>query len=188
MNHPFANLVAFQLCWLVAVMGAAAGMPYVGPAFAAVWLALHIFAIRSSAAVELKLVLVAGALGYVLDSVLVLAGWLSFPSQAQLGAPSSVWMVSLWLGFAATLRHVLGWLRGRYLLGAILGMIFGPLAYWGGSRLGAIVLGDGATSLVAIGVEWLIAMPLLLGLVTVLERNAAAAGRDGVVVARQENW
>ena len=187
MTRPFANLVAFQLCWLAAVLGAAAGLPWLGVLFAAAWLAAHVRAAGSSAVVELKLIVAAGVLGYALDSLLVLAGFISFPPEARLGAPSTVWMVTLWLAFAATLRHVLGWLRRRYLLGALLGAVAGPFAYWSGAKLGAVVLTDTVPSLVAIGVEWLLAMPALLGLLAFLERNGADANNPGSPSAvRQE--
>ena len=165
------NLAAFQICWFACVMGAAAGLPLLGPALAIVWLPLHIRAARPASGVELKLILAGGALGYVLDSALVLAGWLSFPQQAALGVPSTAWMVTLWLSFAATLRHGLAWLRGRYFLGVLLGAILGPFAYWSGSQLGAVVLGDAPASLLAVSVEWMIAMPLLLLVLDALERS-----------------
>ncbi|NIV74163.1 MAG: DUF2878 family protein, partial [Gammaproteobacteria bacterium] len=123
-----------------AVLGAANGMPWLGPLFAAIWLPLHIGAGKSAMGIELKLILAAGGLGYALDSLVVLAGAMSFPAQAQLGAPSTLWMVTLWLGFAATLRHALGWIRGRYFVAAALGALAGPFAYWSGSKLGAVVL------------------------------------------------
>jgi len=179
MTHPIANLVAFQLCWLAAVLGAAAGMPWLGVLFAALWLPAHVHAAKPSAAAEIKLIAAAGVLGYGLDSLLVLAGFISFPPQTRLGVPSPLWMVTLWLAFAATLRHVLGWLRGRYLLGALLGVVAGPFAYWSGAKLGAVVLTDTAPSLVAVAVEWLVAMPLLIGLVAFLERNGADADSPG---------
>ena len=165
------NLAAFQICWFACVMGAAVGVPLLGPALATVWLPLHIRAARPASGVELKLILVAGALGYLLDSALVLAGWLSFPAQAALGGPSTAWMVTLWLGFAATLRHGLAWLRGRYVLGVLLGAVLGPFAYWSGSQLGAVMLGDAPASLLAVSVEWMIAMPLLLLVLDALERS-----------------
>ena len=119
--------------------------------------------------------------------MLVLAGFMSFPTQAQLGAPSTLWMVTLWLGFAATLRHALGWLRGRLLLGALLGAIVGPFAYWSGSELGAVVLADTASSLIAVGVEWLIAMPVLLAVASRLERmRSNAESADASAELRQE--
>jgi hypothetical protein len=182
MNRVLVNLVAFQCCWLAAVLGAAAGMPWLGLLFAGAWLPLHIRATGASMAIETKLILAAGALGYVLDSVIVLAGGMSFPAQAQLGAPTTLWMVTLWLGFAATLRHALGWIRGRYLLAALLGAIAGPFAYWSGSKLGALVLADTVPTLMMVGMEWLVAMPLLLLLLSRLERDENAS----TALARQE--
>ena len=177
MKHPLINLVAFQCCWLASVLGAAAGMPWLGLLFAAVWLPLHIRATGSAVAIETKLILAAGAIGYLLDSIVVLAGGMSFPPHAQLGAPTTLWMVTLWLGFAATLRHVLGWIRGRYLLAAALGAIAGPFAYWSGSKLGAVALADTGPSLMMIGIEWFVAMPLLLLIVARLERGEAGGER-----------
>lgn len=189
MKSSLINFVAFQTCWFAAVLGAAAGIPLLGPAFAAVWLPLHIRAAKASAGIELKLILVAGALGYLLDSALVLGGWISFPAQAQLGAPSTVWMVTLWLGFAATLRHSLGWMRGRYVVAALLGIIVGPLAYWGGSKLGAIVLTETLSTLLPISLEWFIAMPLLLMIIGYLEQSRALRrGGDASRPSRQEIW
>jgi hypothetical protein len=48
--------------------------------------------------------------------------------------------VAVFRGDAATLRHSLGWLRGRWLVGAVLGAVGGPLAYLGGESLGALIL------------------------------------------------
>jgi len=189
MKSSIINFLTFQLCWFAAVLGAAAGIPLLGPAFAAVWLPLHIRAAKASAGIELKLILTAGALGYAFDSLLVLTGFLSFPPQAELGMPSTVWMVTLWLGFAATLRHSLGWLRGRYLLAAVLGLVVGPIAYWGGSKLGAIVLTDSIMSLLSISAAWLIAMPMLLMAVAFLEHSRTTrSGDDSSRPARQESW
>ena len=173
MTRALINLIAFQLCWLAAVLGAAAGMPWLGVLFAALWLPAHVHAAKPSSAVELKLIVAAGLLGFAVDSLLVLLGFIDFPPQARLGAPTTAWMVVLWLGFAATLRHVLGWLRGRYLLGAFLGALAGPFAYWSGWKLGAVVLTQPVASLVAVGLAWLLVMPALLRLVARLERNGA---------------
>ncbi len=160
--HPVANFLLFQICWIANVTGAGAGWPALGPALTALWVALHLTAVREGRAGEAGILTAAALLGYAADSALVLAGSFQFPAHAQLGGPSPLWMVSLWVGFAATLRHGLRWLKGRYLLGALLGVIAGPLAYRGGQALGAIEFPDPATGLAAVGVEWLIAMPLLL--------------------------
>ena len=81
---------------------------------------------------------------------------------------------------AAAYRH---YLRGRYLLAVLLGAIAGPFAYWSGSKLSAVLLTDTVPSLVMVGVEWAVAMALLLMLVGRLERDdrvATQVARQGV--------
>lgn len=157
-----ANFVLFQLGWLVGVVGAAHGYPLAGVVYAAAWASLHHWYIRKHRLHELLLVLASAGLGFLVDSLLVLGGVIAFPAHASLGSPSTVWMVSLWVMFAMTLRHSLGWLRRRYLAAVLLGALFGPLAYWAGSRIGAIHLDDGAVP--AIAAAWAASMICLLGL------------------------
>jgi hypothetical protein len=165
MTRPIPNFLAFQLGWFAVILGAAAGQPWVGPAYIAVWLALHLRGVGAAWLVEAKMIFASGIFGYTADSLLVVGGWLSFPGYAQLGGPSPLWMVCLWMGFAATLGHALGWLRGRYLLAAVLGAIFGPLAYLAGARLGAVSLHPyTALALGMVASTWLVAMPLLVWL------------------------
>ncbi len=173
MRHPVTNFVLFQLCWIANVFGAGAGFPWAGPLITALWMALHFAVVTDDRMGEGWLLLGAAALGYAVDSALVLLGYLEFPAHASLGGPSTLWMVALWVSFAATLRHALRWLQGRYLLGAILGAIGGPLAYRAGEALDAIVIPQSLPGLIAISLEWLIAMPMLLAIVALLPSRAA---------------
>ncbi len=174
MRHPVTNFVLFQLCWIANVFGAGAGWPWAGPLVTAVWMALHFAVLVEDRIGEGLLLLSAAALGYAADSLLVLLGFLEFPAHARLGGPSTLWMVALWVSFAATLRHALRWLQGRYLLGAILGALGGPLAYRAGEALDAIVIPQSIPGLIAIGLAWLVAMPILLMIVALLRSRAAA--------------
>jgi hypothetical protein len=179
MRHPIGNFVLFQICWLANCAGAASGWPQLGPLFTAAWIALHLRAMAEDRSSEVWMLLAAAAFGYAADSLLVLLGLIEFPPEARLGAPSTLWMVALWVGFAATLRHSLRWLAGRYLLGALLGAAGGPLAYRAGEALGAIRIPDSFSGLAAVSVEWAIAMPALLAFVTLVgSRTAVAAGRS----------
>ena len=72
-------------------------------------------------------------------------------------------MVALWVAQAATLTGAMSRLAGRYLAGAVVGGVGGPLAYLAGARLGAAILGPTHTAaLTVVAVEWALAMPLLL--------------------------
>jgi hypothetical protein len=74
-----------------------------------------------------------------------------------------LWMAALWANFAGTLHLCLDWLRGRYWLASVLGACGGPLAYYGGQRLGAMQLGSNASiSLLVIAVEWALVTPALV--------------------------
>ncbi len=167
------NFVAFQICWLACVLGAARGMPLLGVAVVGGWAIAHLAASEVPVEREAGLMLAAAVLGLFGDSVLALGGWIEFPAHARLGEPTTVWMVALWVAFATTLGHSLRWLRGRYWLGALGGAIFGPLAYWAGARLGAVTMLRGAESLAAVAALWTLAIPALLAVQGMLERRLA---------------
>lgn len=171
MLHPVANLLAFQLGWFAGVVGAAAGWPLLGALYTGLWLALHLRACAAARGVEARLLLSAAVLGFAADSALVLGGLIAFPEHARLAAPTTLWMVALWVNLAATLRHGLGWLRRRAGLAALLGAVAGPLAYLAGSRLGAITLVKPELATAAIALEWALSLPLLSALAVFLGRR-----------------
>jgi hypothetical protein len=71
-------------------------------------------------------------------------------------------MWTLWALVASTLNSSLSWLRGKPLLGAVLGAIAGPLSYEAGIRLGAGSWGPHGQlgGLVVLAIVWGAAMPL----------------------------
>lgn len=156
------NFVGFQALWLACVIGAARGYPWIGPAVAVALVLLH-FSVQRHVLSEAKLLGGAAVLGYLFDSLLVVSGLISFPPQSALGAPSTLWMVSLWIGFAATMRSSMSWLRGSPVLAALLGVVGGPLSYLAGARLGAIEFPTQEwIGPLGVGIMWAIAMPLLV--------------------------
>ena len=176
------NYVAFQACWLACILGAAAGMPILGPIAVAIFVALHLAVSKpgQERAGRIKLLIIAGVIGYVADSALVLLGILAFPPAAALGWPTSLWMVALWVNLAATLNASMSWLGRSRPLAIVFGVIGGPLAYLAGARLGAATLGPtlaGATLVIA--VEWALAMPLLVRIASVVGAVPEDAQRPG---------
>ncbi|MGK0171614.1 MAG: hypothetical protein ACI9W2_003344 [Gammaproteobacteria bacterium] len=169
MRRNLLNVLAFQACWFASVLGAADGLPWAGPVVLVTWMIAHLIALRPAAMIELRVLVAAAILGWFADSALVLAGFISFPEPAQFVGPSPLWMVGLWVGFAATLRHAMGWLCGRWWLGAALGGIGGALSYSGGQALGAIAL-QSNIGVLAVAVQFAVATPLLLLVVHYSER------------------
>ena len=177
-----ANFVGFQATWWACALGAANGLPLIGPVVGICWLLAHLAtlqgskqdpvqdpraskqALRSEQKLEVLLILGAGLIGYLCDSALVVLGLMEFPPGAGPAVPTTPWMVVLWMGFAATLRHSFNWIRRRYLIGLLLGALFAPLAYRAGEALGALTLAPAPAGLLAVAIMWLMAIPLLLWL------------------------
>jgi hypothetical protein len=156
------NFIGFQIGWFACVLGAAHGYWALGPVVVALILIIQLSAVSNPAA-EIRLVLLSLILGYFFDSSLIQMGFLSLNANVLAPWGSSPWMAAMWVNFALTLRHSMNWLRGRYLLGAALGAISGPLAYLAGARLGAMEILAGPLSFgLALGSAWAAAIPLLV--------------------------
>ena len=157
------NVVLFQAAWFAAVLGAARGMFWLGPLAMLPVLAIHLVLAENRQA-ELKLLLVAGLLGFLFDSSLVSFGVFT-PFPHFFPRPfSPPWMICLWLNFAATLNVSMSWLRDRYLLAALFGAIGGPLAYYSGARLGATEALPTLRGLLVLALGWGIMATLLVWL------------------------
>lgn len=156
------NFALFQAGWFVCVLGAASGRAWFGMGLGLALVVVHLILVPQPGR---EGVLLAWALlaGIVIDSVHVRTGALVFTSGVVHPDFAPPWILVLWLQFASTLRFSLSWLRGRYVLGSLLGFGAGVLAYAAGARLGAAQLGPHTVrSLLQIGVGWSVALPLLL--------------------------
>lgn len=157
------NFIAFQAGWFACVLGGARGEPWLGVWVVAAVAVLH--AARSPvAAMELRLLAAVAALGAAWDSLLVGTGVLVYPSGQLASMLAPVWIVALWIAFATSLNVSLRWLKGRYLLAALLGALFAPLSFWGGARMGAVRFPDPVLALAVIGAGWALLMPLVVWL------------------------
>ena len=154
------NVAAFQVGWFACVLGAARGWPWAGTVMAAIIVARHV-ARAARPAQELKLIGAAILIGALFDSSLAALGWLKFASGTLVEGTAPHWILAMWALFATTLNVSLNWLKGRHLIAFLLGGAAGPLSYWAGERLGAVVLVDPVLALGALGVGWAIMMPVL---------------------------
>ena len=155
------NFIFFQIGWFACVLGAANGMPWIGPLVCFPILALHLFMSERSGA-ELRLVLAAPVIGLVLDSLLVATGWLAYPNGMLIQGVAPYWILLMWALFASTLNVSMRWLHGKYVLAALFGAIGGPVSYLAGAKLGGLVFFETTPALIALGLGWAVAMPVLL--------------------------
>jgi hypothetical protein len=155
-----SNFILFQIGWFACVLGGAYDLPWAGTGVALAIVALHLVRARRRRD-ELTLVVIAAAIGAVFDSALVLAGWVAYHSGTLVSGTAPHWLVAMWMLFAATLNVSLRWLRRLPLAGAALGAVGGPLAYWGGARLGAMEFLAPTAATVALAIGWAVLTPCL---------------------------
>lgn len=152
---------AFDVAWASAVAGGAGGWALLGAAPALAVLALHLFVSRAVIAAELKLVLAITLFGVLMETGFMGAGLITFTGSPVLGVLPPIWVWALWLGFASLPNGSLTWLQGRPGLQMLLGLVFGPLAYWTGAKMGAAET-PSAGSMVIIGLAWALAFRAIM--------------------------
>jgi len=151
------DLALQQAAWWSAVLFAARGRPLAAAAGCLAGVLVHL-ALRSGERRRLvRVTLAAAAFGFATDTAIASAGLAWY---AGAGRVSPIWMVGLWAIFGvaltASLRRVASW---PLPLLTLLGAVAGPLAYRGGSALGAISLPG--LALCAVAVQWAAGLPLL---------------------------
>lgn len=158
------NIIALQSGWFACVLGAAKGMPQLGPIVVLAFTILHL----SFSPRRIRDVIVLGVaviVGIVADGVLLRAGAIAFESGVVGGYLIPLWMMALWLNFATSLNLTLEFLQGRVALAILFGAVGGVAAYVGGNRLGALNMPSGVWAAGwAVALEWAIVTPLLVWL------------------------
>lgn len=168
MKSKIINLVVFNIAWFACILGAAWGIPWLGVVVVTISVIGHLIYAGFGRGLALLFVL-AFVVGWVFDALVVALGGLDFPPHARLLAPVAIWMPCMWVSLATTLNLSLGWMRGRWVVAMLFGLLGGPGAYYTGMKLGAVTLGDDLMrSLLIIGLEWGVAMPVMVWLATLL--------------------
>ena len=156
------NFLVFQVNWAICVFGAAKGYPWLGVIFVLIWVIVHLYIHRLFVLIELPVLFFSGLIGYLVDSFLLINNFIAFPTHAQLGHLSPLWMVALWISFSTTFRHSMSWLRHKYIFASVFAFIGGPLAYFAGQKIGAINGINTLSSVMAIGIFWALVFPSIL--------------------------
>lgn len=124
------NLVGFNIAWF--------GLVFIGNLFIPVAIMLFIAQLWFFQATknEILLIFLVAIAGIGVDYALVFSGVFIFPDTH--GIP--LWLITLWVVFAGTIRHSLAFLRNSKLLQLFVGAIFAPLSYIAGAKLSVVYL------------------------------------------------
>ena len=157
----FWNFVFFQLGWFACVLGAANKQVLWAVLGTMAYIAFHVWRLDEPKR-SLHLLTRALIYGVMVDTLIVHLGYLDFQDPWPSAYLSPVWMWVLWVLVATTINGSLSWLRGRPVLGAVLGAICGPLSYEAGIRMGAGAWPPGGQTIgfILVGAVWAIAIPL----------------------------
>jgi len=162
-NNAAINFVGFQLGWFSCVLGAAHQLPWLGVLIAIPIIAWHLQS-AGNPRLELALILIATVVGSLFDQAILSLGLIEYPASSWPAWLLPLWMVMLWALFVTTLNVSLRWMRGKYVIATIFGLVGGPLAYLGGVKLGAMHLVKPTEILVILAIGWGVFMPVLVWL------------------------
>jgi len=160
MSLKLINLILFQIGWFACVVGSAYSLPWQGTLAAILIVIFHIVKSRYPL-LEFSLILCAILIGAAWDSLLVWMQLLTYTSGMWSPVLAPYWILALWALFATTLNVSLRWMKDRWLIATIAGAIAGPLAYYGGFKLGAVNFIDMENALLLLGIGWAVFTPLL---------------------------
>jgi len=156
------NFIIFQVCWFACVIGAAKNLGWLGPLLVFITVPLQIHLLTENHRAEIFFAIICGISGSLLETLMIVASVYT-PVDQVWGQVCPPWMAALWFNFALLVSISLAWLKGKYTAAAILGAIAGPVAYWGGEKLGALtVAAKFNRGYMILAVIWALALPLLV--------------------------
>mgnify|MGYP003337800931 CR=1 FL=1 len=153
--------IAGQAGWFVCVLSAAHDAAWVGVAFVAILLGLHLWLAREPNR-ELRLVLWVVVAAVPWETLLIRAGLIDYPHGTLWAGFAPPWLLSLWVLFAIQLNVLFRWLRGRWWLATVLGAVAGPLSFRAGAALGAAQMPDVALTMGVLAAGWALWVPVLV--------------------------
>jgi len=157
------NVIAFQCGWFAAVLGGAHDFVVLGTSVALLVMVLHVF-LSHRPWHEIQLLCCVMILGLIWDSALASERIIQYFHGQVSPYLAPVWIVVLWGLFATTLNVSLRFLKRRYFLAALFGVVGAPLSFMAGARLNALQFPDLSTGLLVLAVGWGLLMMLMVWL------------------------
>ncbi len=161
MKNVVVNLAVFKAAWTTVLISAAAGTPEFGVIAVAIAVAIHLRSCDNAES-EIRLLVVAAAIGFAWESILVISGLLEYSSGNWVPGIAPYWIVAMWVLFGTTINVGMRWLRRSRAIAAIAGAIGGPMAFFAGASLGAVEFPSPAVALICIGIGWAVLLPFLV--------------------------
>jgi hypothetical protein len=135
------NFMGLQVTWAACAYGATHAMPMLGFYIGLSYIFLH-FMFSKMRIRDVKIMLIIGAAGIIIDYILTLIDIVSFPFYGTKYLHIPFWLMALWFVFALMIPYSLYWLKNNLAIACISGAIGGSFSYFLGHKLGALSLTD----------------------------------------------
>ena len=166
MRHaPLINYALYQAGWFACVLGGASHRPWTGFLIAVILIGVHL-TLSIERSLEVRLVVMATAVGLAVEIVQIATVTYRFASGTVNHALPPPWLLAMWAQFATTFRFSLRRVISRPLYAALFGAAGGPIAFLAGERLGAVTLLPPLThGLLRLSISWAIALVIFSAVV-----------------------
>lgn len=166
------SFVWFQAIWFYAVIYTAQAVPLM-----LLSIVLH-FLLSPTRQHDLFNLLTIAPVGCSADYLLTHFGIFTF--EQSLLIPE--WLILLWLHFAVTLNHGLGWIATFSIpVRSLFGAVFGTLSYYAGAKMGAVVLSPNLIlDFFALAVIWAGLLPVYTVIVSLNRVFCDAKFKDNI--------
>lgn len=156
------SILLLNLLWFASVLGAANLLLW--PAAVALLLLLLVtFIYVGFNKHDCKLIMFSLLCGTLIDGVLMSQGLVIYQLKGhELSFIPPLWIMFLWLGFAASIRTGMQWLLNYPVIGGLFMLIGAPLSYLSAAKLGAVTLPNLMQAMTFIGVCWLLYFILIV--------------------------
>jgi len=147
------NFLGLQITWAACAYGATHAMPMLGVYIGFSYVILH-FIFSNMRVRDLKIMLIIGVVGLLIDCILAQTNIVSFPHYDTSYLPTPPWLLALWFVFALMVPYSLYWLKKNLKIACIAGAIGGSFSYFLGHKLGALQLTEPLT--ISLGIYFII--------------------------------
>lgn len=133
------NFLLYQTAWFALIFGVSYNQVWLGIGFALLTICVH-FYLSTAKQKDLAVLLLTTVIGAVAETVFQVLDVFEIV-QGDLWPPiAAPWLMVMWASFSTTLCRSMEWVFKSWKTALLLGFIFGPVAYIGGNRMGAIRL------------------------------------------------
>ncbi len=161
MKRILVNVLAFQATWLACAFGAANDVGWVGIVAGLAAVAVHL-AMTEHWQPEALFVALTGVVGVLVETALTALDLVVYVSSAPMLGAVPVWLIALWMVVATLFAVSIRFLRGRPILGGLLGGLGGAASYAAALEMGVLKFPPPMwIGLTAVVIVWTIVTPAL---------------------------